>query len=194
MKNTILKISILAFFLNVTISNAQDPYIGEVEMFAGNFAPSGYAFCNGQLLAISSNTALFSILGTMYGGDGRTTFGLPDLRGRVPNHAGNGPGLSNRSLASMGGTETNVLNLANLPAHTHTVNTVSGTGDSSAPSNNLLANTGLFDTEYSTSTTQSSLDANAIGITGQSQAVNNMQPYTTVNFIIALVGIYPSRS
>ncbi|MCP3973971.1 MAG: phage tail protein [bacterium] len=98
-----------------------DPYLGEISWFAGNFAPRGWALCNGQLLQISQNPALFSVLGTTYGGDGRTTFALPDMRGRSPIHMGTGPGLSNRRLGERGGSETTTISVANLPAHTHTI-------------------------------------------------------------------------
>ncbi|EGV42667.1 phage tail protein [Bizionia argentinensis JUB59] len=162
-------------------------------MFAGNYAPVGWAKCEGQLLAISSNSALFSLLGTNYGGDGQTTFGLPDLRGRVPMHYGNGPGLSAYAQGQSGGSESNTLTVANLPAHNHQVNAVLDDGDSASPKYNFPANTKLLDKEYSANTSNTTMNSSMIGNTGNNQPVNNMQPYQTVTFIIALQGIYPSR-
>lgn len=133
-----------------------EPFIGEIKMFAGNFAPRGYAFCDGTLLPIAQNTALFSLIGTIYGGDGRTTFALPDLRGRVPLHEGNGPGLTNRPLGQKAGTETESGSV--LP--------IGSTNYAGSSSNRAAANVGA----------------------------NNMQPYLAVNFIIALTGVFPSRS
>ena len=172
--------------------NAQTPILGEIKMFAGNFAPQGYAFCNGQLLPIAQNTALFSLLGTTYGGDGQTTFALPDLRGRAPIHAGNGPGLTNRNLGQKGGTETNTLTVAQLPAHNHSVVAVSTPGNQTSPTNNLPADTNLFDNEYSNASGNTTMNSSMIGNTGNGQPVDNMQPYTTVHYIIALQGIFPS--
>ncbi len=161
MKKIILVLVLFASFSFTNTANAQDPLIGEVKMFAGNFAPRGWAFCDGQILAISQHTALFSLLGTTYGGDGRTTFALPDLRGRVPVHAGTGPGLTPKSLGQKGGSERIAVDKASLP---------------SKPSKKLT---------NATSVVASSSDAKEVSI---------MQPYTTVNYIIALNGIYPSRN
>lgn len=173
-------------------ASAQTPFIGEIKMFAGNFAPQGYAFCDGQLLPIAQNTALFSLIGTIYGGDGQTTFALPDLRGRAPIHKGQGAGLSNKQIGSRGGSETNTITVAQMPSHNHTVNAVSTNGDSTVPTNNLPANTNFFDNEYSTGATDVTMKSTMLGNTGNGQAVNNMQPYTTINYIIALTGMYPS--
>lgn len=165
-------------------------------MFGGNFAPRGYALCDGQLLPISSNAALFSILGTTYGGDGRTTFALPDLRGRAPIHAGNGPGLSQRRLGSKGGSETNTLNLSQIPSHSHSYSTpaVIEDGNTSDPTNAVSAGTKVLDKEYSTEPANTTMKSGTIGNSGGGQSVNNMQPYTTINYIIALQGTFPSRS
>lgn len=172
-----------------------DPFIGEIIMFGGNFAPRGWALCDGQLLPIASNSALFSILGTIYGGDGRTTFALPDLRGRVPMHAGNGPGLSDRRLGSRGGQETVTLTTSQIPAHHHTIFAISAVGDSNDPSSRLLANTGAFDNEYSANTSgYVTMSSNMVGNTGGGQYHTNVQPFLCVNFIIALQGVFPSRS
>lgn len=175
-------------------------------MFAGNFAPRGWAFCNGQLLAISSNTALFSILGTTYGGDGRTTFGLPDLRGRVPVHSGSstGPGLSPRPLGQRGGSEINVLNVTQLPSHSHLaaakVNArfTPPTGGGNLSNPNQATFSGDGSQIYSNEPTNVQMASNSVevtvGNTGNNQPINNMQPYQAINYIIALVGTFPSRS
>ena len=180
-----------------------EPMIGQVMLFAGNFAPRGWALCNGQLLPISQNQALFSILGTTYGGDGRTTFGLPDLRGRVPIHAGQGPGLTDRRLGSKGGNETQMLTVANLPAHHHDIRgsvdipvnkkMVSGKpnkGNKNAAAQGSLLHSTTDSKDKYTGSTLSATTKN----TGSNQAFNAMQPYLTINYVIALQGLYPSRS
>ena len=163
-----------------------EPFIAEIKMFGGNFAPRGWAFCDGQLLPISSYNALFSLLGTTYGGDGRTTFGLPDLRGRFAMHPGNGPGLTSRRHGDKGGTETNTLTPGQLPSHNHGVSSATE-GTSKSPVGKVLAVTD--DRNYvdgaATGTTQN---------TGSNQSVNNMPPFGTVHYIIALQGVFPSRS
>ena len=183
---------VLIYFAFNNIANAQTPYIGEIRMFAGNFAPSGWAKCEGQLLSIAQNAALFSILGTTYGGDGQTTFGLPDLRGRVPLGPGTGPGLSPRSLGQKSGNETNTMSVAQMPAHSHTINAVIADGNQSTPTGNLLAGTKLLDPEYSNASNTTTMNSAMVGNTGNSQSINNMQPYQSVTFIIALVGVFPS--
>ena len=190
-----LQFGVLMVFLFVSgLVKAQTPMIGEIRMFAGTFAPQGYAFCNGQLLSIAQNTALFSIIGTTYGGDGQTTFGLPDLRGRAPIHVGNGPGLSNRNLGQKGGAETNTLTVAQLPAHNHSVVAVSTAGTSNSPTNNLPANTNLFDNEYSNASGNTTMNSSMIGNTGNGQPVDNMQPYIAINYIIAVQGVFPTQN
>lgn len=168
-----------------------EPFIAEIRIFAGNFAPRGWAFCDGQLLPISQNTALFSLIGTTYGGDGRSTTALPDLQGRAPMHPGRGPGLTDRRLGQRGGVETVTLTEAQMPNHTHTLNGVNENANQRAISDNYLARgTQMY-------RPPANLDAMApatLSDTGGSQAHNNMQPYLTMNFIIALVGLYPSRS
>ena len=190
-----LIISMLALFLTTPLM-AQEPFVGEVRMFAGNFAPRGWAFCDGQLMSISSNTALFSLLGTTYGGDGRTTFGVPDLRGRAVLHEGTGPGLSNKRLGERSGQETVTLTTNNLPSHSHTavINADNSVATSDEPGNALPARNAAATPQYgvNANTTLNSA-AVSVGNTGGGQAINNMQPYNTVNYIIALVGIYPSR-
>jgi microcystin-dependent protein len=173
--------------------NAQDAFLAEVKMFAGNFAPRGWAKCEGQLLPISQNTALFSLLGTIYGGDGRSTFALPDLRGRVPVGVGNGSGLPTVSQGARFGNATTTLNSTNLPQHTHQAYGVTEVGSSSDPSGNLPANTKVFDNEYGTGTL-TPMNAGMIDNTGSSQSFENRPPSLGMNYIRCVSGIYPSRT
>jgi microcystin-dependent protein len=170
-----------------------EPFIGEIQMFAGNFAPRSWALCDGQLLAISQNDALFSLLGTTYGGDGRTTFGLPDLRGRIPIHMGTGPGLSPRSLGSKAGTENETITSNQLPAHGHPVKASSSVADASAPGNRVVAESSLFDL-YQSAAPSAVMSSSTVGSSGSNQSHGNVMPFQCVNFIIALVGVYPSRN
>jgi microcystin-dependent protein len=170
-----------------------EPFIGQIIMFGGNFAPRGWAFCDGQLLPISSNSALFSILGTTYGGDGRTTFALPDLRSRVAIHPGRGPGLSDYRLGQKGGAENVTLTANQIPSHNHAIRAANTGGDDTNPTtaNGFgSASDDLYIEDAPSSTMQSGIVTN----TGGSQAHTNIQPFQCVNFIIALQGIYPSRS
>lgn len=168
------------------------PFIGEIRMFGGNFAPSGWAFCAGQLLAVSGNEALFSLLGTIYGGDGRTTFALPDLRGRTPIHAGTGPGLTQRRIGERGGAETATLTTPQLPAHDHGgAIAVNDSANSSSPAGNTLANSS---TPAYVSGGAVGMDATAVGDAGGALSHPNMMPFQAVHFIIALFGIFPSRA
>lgn len=171
-----------------------EAFIASIILFGGNFAPRGWAFCQGQLLPIAQYSALFTILGTTYGGDGQTTFALPDLRGRVPIHPGQGPGLSNRSLGERGGSETITLNVSQMPAHNHTLNAVTETGTVGAPAGASLAATGALDPEYRIGGTGVGMAASSIGVAGGSQPHTNMQPYLALNYIICLEGLYPSQS
>jgi len=169
-----------------------DPFIGEVQWFAGNFAPRGWALCDGQLLPISQYSALFSILGTTYGGDGRTTFALPDVRGRVLIHEGSGPGLTPRNLGAKSGAENVALTTAQMPSHTHTLNASSGPATELSPVNNILASPGrtrLYDSGAANTSMGHSIDN-----TGGGQSHTNVQPFNTLNCIIALQGIFPSRN
>ena len=168
-----------------------DPFIGEIRIFAGNFAPRDWAFCDGRLLQISSNPALFSLLGTTYGGDGRTTFGLPDLRGRAPMHDGNGPGLTPRRLGQKGGTQTVTLNANQLPLHRHFLQASFEDGDSLDPANQ---NVGTGNDMFAPAANLADMDGAALPPAGGSQPHNNLQPFLTMNFIISLAGRFPSRS
>lgn len=170
-----------------------EPFVGEVRMFAGNFAPRGWAFCDGQLLAVSQNDALFSLLGTVYGGDGQTTFGLPDLRGRIPIHAGQGPGLSERRLGAKVGEENVTLTVNQIPSHSHEPFQASADrGNETNPAGNVVAESPSIRI-YLEDGQSDSLSSNAVSQVGGSRSHANVMPFLCVNFIIALFGIYPSR-
>jgi microcystin-dependent protein len=166
------------------------PFLGQIILVPYNFAPQGWAFCNGQMLSIAQNTALFSLLGTTFGGDGQTTFALPDLRGRVPLSSGQGPGLQNYNLGQVGGEETVTLTGNQVGAHSHLVNASSNHFNSKEPGNNFLAEGGRFQSATDGSTMNPGIIANG----GGSQPHDNMQPYLGLNYCIALQGIFPSRS
>jgi microcystin-dependent protein len=167
-----------------------EPFLGEIKMFAGNFAPRGWAFCEGQLLMISQNENLFSYLGTIYGGDGQTTFGIPDLRGRIPIHAGAGPGLTQRNLGTRGGSENVTLNANELPSHSHTALGTSDSASAAVPANALW---GLAESEhYADLGSAQAMNTGTIQNTGGNQSHGNVMPFLCVNFIIALFGIFPS--
>ena len=171
-----------------------EPFIAEVRIFAGNFAPRGWAFCDGQTLPISQNTALFSLVGTVYGGDGRTTLGLPDLQGRAAMHPGNGPGLTSRRLGEEGGVEAVTLAEANMGSHTHTVNADAAvTNVGRQPSNHYPTTAGGRGANLYNSA-GAATPLNELEEAGGGAAHTNIQPYLALNFIIALVGLYPSRS
>ncbi|MCD4718404.1 MAG: tail fiber protein [Desulfobacula sp.] len=176
-----------------TPAAASDPFVAQVKAFGFNFAPRGWAACNGQLLPIASNTALFSLIGTTYGGDGRTTTGLPDLQGRAVMHAGRGPGLTDRRLGQRGGVEAVTLSEAQIPSHTHTLRAYTGRGNRDTPERNVLAYHPR-NKQYSSAAPDVSMNTGSISRTGGSQSHENMSPYLTVNYCIALVGIYPSRN
>lgn len=167
-----------------------DPFLGEIRIFGFNFAPRGWAFCNGQLLSISQNAALFSLLGTTYGGDGQTTFALPNLQSRVPIHFGQGPGLSNYTLGESAGTETVTLTQNQIAAHSHLVNASNGDPSTTRPANGLPSGGGAYAASSDGSTMSPGMVANA----GGSQPHTNIQPYLVLNFCIALQGIFPSRN
>jgi microcystin-dependent protein len=171
------------------------PYIGEIRMFAGNFAPAGWAFCDGQLIPISENDTLFSLIGTTYGGDGQETFGLPNLQSRVPIHAGQGPGLSNRPLSEMSGTETVTLTVQQTPNHSHTSVATSNVASTTTPSSTVAiasSQTSLV-TPFGADAPVTALHPTTIGPAGGSQPHENIQPYLCINFIISLFGVYPTN-
>ena len=170
-----------------------DPFVAEIRIFPFNFAPIGWAFCNGQILPISQNTALFSLLGTTYGGNGQSTFALPNLQGDVPLHPGQGPGLSLYDLGQSGGSETVTLLESEIPAHAHQLNCVNGDGDQAVPTNNTWGATPSGANPYITPS-NGNMSPLALGISGGNLPHNNMQPYLTLNFCIALQGVFPPRS
>jgi len=164
------------------------PYVGEIRLFAGNFAPAGWMFCDGQLLPIAENETLFQLIGTTYGGDGQSTFALPDLRGRVPLHQGSG-----FTLAQTGGAEEVTLTVNQIPAHSHPVLATAGAGASSSPQDNLLATTvGNLYFPGLGGPTNSNLDS--ISPVGGSQPHTNLQPYVCINYILSLFGLFPSQT
>jgi microcystin-dependent protein len=178
-----------------------DPYVGEIRMFAGNFEPQGWAFCDGRLLPIAENDVLFYLLGTTYGGDGQTTFALPDLRGRVPIHQGVGPGRPSFVLGEIGGAEESTLTTAQMPAHIHSIG-ASNSAPGPAPAGGLDLTTGgpyvpgslaSKPNVYGNPGTVVNMSQAAIAANGSSLPHNNMAPYTTISFIISLFGIYPSQ-
>ncbi|WP_346838995.1 tail fiber protein [Microbulbifer sp. SAOS-129_SWC] len=173
-----------------------ESFVGEIRIFAGNYAPKGWAFCHGQLLAVSENDALFSLLGTIYGGDGRNTFALPDLRGRLPVGEGQGNGLSPRRLGQKFGQDSVTLTQAQLPAHRHDFVATTAAAESASPSGALFANTGGENPYVSSATTPQprTMDPRTITATGGSQAHDNTMPSLAVNYIISLWGIYPARN
>jgi microcystin-dependent protein len=169
-----------------------EPYVGEIRLFAGNFAPVGWELCQGQLLPVSDNETLFQLLGTSYGGDGTNTFALPDLRGRVPVHAGTGAGLTPRILAEGGGAESVALNTSQMAAHTHLVSASQDPASSDYNAATGLPATAIGTNVYGALGTPGPMLANAIGAAGGAQAHDNMGPYLCLNFIISLFGIYPT--
>lgn len=162
------------------------PYVGEIRIFAGNFAPAGWMFCDGQLLAISENETLFNLIGTTYGGDGQSTFALPDLRGRIPLHFGGG-----FVLAETGGAETITLTVNQIPAHSHPLLAAQVGGDQVSPAGNVLANS-FNVTPYINDQPNGNFSAAAVSSIGGSQPHSNFQPYICINYIISLFGIFPS--
>jgi microcystin-dependent protein len=170
-----------------------DPFVAEIRIFPFNFAPKGWAWCDGQLMPLSQNTALFSLLGTTYGGNGKSNFALPDLQGRAPMHPGQGPGLSLHDLGETGGSETTSLLESELPAHSHVLAASEGDGGERAPVGQLFA-TGIGISMYQTPGALTQLSPNAITPTGGDQPHNNLQPYLTFYFCIALQGVFPPRT
>ena len=169
-----------------------EPFIGQICMFGGNFAPRSWALCDGQLLAVAQNGALFTILGTVYGGDGRTTFGLPDMRSRLPMHHGSGPGLTPRNLGAKSGIEKVTLIANQLPPHKHTPQGSTDQALTNAPAGKVSADAEL--NIYSDSAPTDAMSTKAIGNAGGNQQHENLMPYLVVNFIIALTGVFPSSN
>ncbi len=171
-----------------------EPFIGQIIIVGFTFPPRGYAFCNGQILSIAQNTALFSLLGTTYGGNGQTTFALPNLQSRVPIHAGQGAGLSPYALGQVGGTESVTLTIQQMPSHNHLVNCHGEDGNQGNPNPNILATTGAAPPPYSNAAADATMAPNSISLVGGSQPHDNLQPYLALNYCIALEGIFPSRN
>jgi microcystin-dependent protein len=171
-----------------------DPYVGEVRMFAGNFAPDQWALCDGQLLSIAEYDTLFVLIGTTYGGDGQTTFAVPDLRGRIPVHAGQGAGLTNRVLGQQGGAESVTLTAAQMPGHTHAMLASRDVANAAYSGANGVPAAAAGTAVYGPVTVAGPMTANTIGPAGGSQAHDNVGPFLCVNFIIALYGIFPSQN
>ena len=171
-----------------------DPFVAEIRIFPFNFAPKGWAWCDGQLLPISQNTALFSLLGTTYGGDGKSTFALPDMQGNAPMHPGQGPGLSLHDLGETGGSDTVTLLESEIPAHSHVINASGTDATDQQPTNELLAGGVGGISMYAAPGALTALSPNALAPTGGDQPHNNMQPYLTLYFNIALQGVFPPRT
>lgn len=170
-----------------------DPFVAEIRIFPFNFAPKGWAWCDGQLLPLSQNTALFSLLGTTYGGDGRSNFALPDLQGRVPMHPGQGPGLSLHDLGETGGSETVTLLESEIPSHSHALSVAGLNSQSTTPANTSLGR-GNPVKVYTSTGSMTPMGANTIATSGGNQPHNNMMPYLTMYFNIALQGVFPPRT
>jgi microcystin-dependent protein len=178
--------------ITMVANAAEEPFLGEVRWFAGNFAPRGWAFCDGQLLPIAENTALFSLLGTIYGGDGRTTFALPDMRGRGMIHEGAGLGLSSRVLGEKSGTESHILIANQIPSHQHKLRGDSSGGDSVLPNDRVVSKVGRL--RIFNSAPDVNMGNSSIAAEGGGQSHNNVQPNIALTCIIATQGVYPSRS
>jgi microcystin-dependent protein len=174
----------------------KEPFMGEIALVAFDFAPVGWALCNGQLLAINQNAALFSLLGTTFGGDGVNNFALPNLQSRVPLHMGQGPGLSNYALGASGGVESVTLQTTQIPSHTHSYapQATSNDGGAASPAGAIWAQSSIGDTIYQQVASDAQMAAQTLGNTGGGQPHENRQPYLTLNYVIALVGIFPPRT
>ncbi len=172
-----------------------EPFVAEIMIFTGNFAPKGWAFCNGQLISIAQNTALFALLGTTYGGNGQTTFALPNLQDRAPLHAGQGPGLSSRDLGEVSGVAEVTLLPSELPAHTHALLGVNGPGNATTPAGNVFAADAAESiTPFAPGPANATMGATAVSSVGGGQPHNNLPPYLALNYIIALQGVFPPRN
>jgi len=188
-----LLVAVLALLVSVPANAQVEPFLGEIRYVAFNFAPQGWALCNGQVLPINQNQALFALLGTTFGGDGVRTFALPDMRGRVPVATGQGTGLSNRVLGEQGGAEAVALTVSQMPKHRHSLKASSAVADSKAPGSDVLADSAGA-AIYATQTPDVALNSGSIGATGEGQPHENMQPYLGMTCIIALQGIFPTQN
>lgn len=193
-KLVLLAVFGLSMTTNTSKAQGSDPFLGQIAFVPYNFAPRGWADCDGQILSIAQNTALFSLLGTTYGGNGQTTFALPDMRGRSLVDDGQGPGLQSYNLGEMAGQENVTLNITQIPSHNHVIQAVTEEGNESSPTGNVPANTKTLDKEYSSSTPNTFMKNTIVGNTGGSQPHENRSPYLVMKCIIALQGIYPSRN
>ena len=171
-----------------------DPFVAEIRIFPFNFAPKGWAFCDGQILPISQNTALFSLLGTTYGGDGKSNFALPNMQGNSPMHPGQGPGLSLHDLGEMGGSDTVSLLESEMPSHSHTMQVSSQLATANAPAGQLYAMGDGINLYGSAANNLTMMSGQSLAPAGGDQPHNNLQPYLTLNFCIALQGVYPPRT
>lgn len=179
---------------NSVKAQATEPFIGQIAFVPYNFVPKNWAACDGQLLPIAQNTALFSLLGTTYGGNGQTTFALPDMRGRSLLDDGQGPGLQNYTIGEMGGQENVTLTTQEIPAHNHNILAVTSEGNDASPAGNLPANTKILDKEYSNLPSNTTMKDTMVGNTGGNQPHENRSPYLVLKCIIALQGVFPSRN
>ncbi len=170
------------------------PYVGEIRMFAGNFAPNGWMFCEGQTMPISENEVLFQLIGTTYGGDGEETFNLPNLASRIPFHMGTGPDGTTYQIGEMAGTEQETLSIQQIPNHTHPLTASTSSGQQASPEGAVLAQGPLSITPYIEDTPAANMAAGAITPAGGSQPHENTQPFLCINFIISLFGIFPSQT
>src|SRR5438876_599539 len=170
-----------------------DPFVAKIRIFPFNFAPRGWAFCDGQILPISQNTALFSLLGTTYGGDGKSNFALPNMQGNAPMHPGQGPGLSLHDLGETGGSETVTLLESEIPAHSHAMTAATTSANSKSPAGNVLARAGGGNVYMPAGNPLVSMSDQALAPAGGDQPHNNLMPYLTLNFCIALQGVFPPR-
>jgi len=197
MKNLFIACTLLisSAFTPSLKAQASDPYLGQIAFVPYNFVPKNWASCDGQLLSIAQNTALFSLLGTTYGGNGTTTFALPDMRGRVLVHNGQAPGgPTTYTMGQTGGTESVTLLITQMPAHSHTVNAVTAEGNQNSPTNSLPADTKILDKEYSDATANTTMKSTMVNNTGGSQPHENRPPFITLKCIISLVGVFPSQN
>lgn len=197
MKNfTLVFIMLVSIALPSTAkAQASDPFLGQIAFVPYNFVPKNWAPCNGQLLSIAQNSALFSLLGTQYGGNGQTTFALPDMRGRMLVHEGQSPaGGTNYTMGQVGGAESVTLQVTQMPAHSHTVNAVSTDGNQNTPTNMLPADTKILDKEYSDAAANTTMKSTMINTTGGSQPHENRPPFITLKCIISLQGVFPSQN